>query len=63
MFNIKEELAHLDTGFWCCACLSVKPFKEQSEDPRHCQTCWQIIKLEERLRQKPTEGKTKRVDK
>ena len=55
MFNIKEELAqlNLNTGFWCCACLSVKPIKERSEDPRYCQTCWQIIKAEERLRQKP----------
>ena len=47
-FNIKRENELIDAGshFWCEACVVARPLVEQSPDPRYCQSCFDVLKLE-----------------
>ncbi len=47
-FDIKRdnELIAAGTHFWCDACVVAQPLVEQSSDPRYCQSCYEVLKVE-----------------
>jgi len=47
-FSIKRdnELIAGGTHFWCQACVVARPLVEQSSDPRYCQRCYEVLKVE-----------------
>ena len=47
-FDIKRnnQLIASGTHFWCEACVVARTLVEQSPDPRYCQGCFDVLKVE-----------------
>ena len=46
-FDIQRDIEIETTGgFFCQACVVGKPASEQSPDPRYCQSCYEVLKVE-----------------
>ena len=47
MFDIKQDIAtERAGGFFCEGCLASRPSSEQSNDPRYCLNCYELLKQE-----------------